>query len=171
MSPAPNRPLALALALLALGTLPAALPALESDQDQPVYLESDSAELDDQKSLSIYRGSVVVTQGSVEIRADEVEIHHHPDRRPRLIIATGRPATYRQAVEGEAQEMRAEALRMELETDRDEIVLIGEAAVFQGEDRLRSDRIVYDRAAALVKAGASAQGKERVRIQINPSER
>jgi lipopolysaccharide export system protein LptA len=171
MSLVPNRPLALTLALLALGTLAAPLPALEGDQDQPVFLESDSAELDDQSAKSVYRGNVVVTQGSIEIRADEVEIHHHPDRRPRLIIATGNPATYRQTVEGEGKEMQAEALRMEFETDRDEIVLIGEAVVFQGEDQLRSDRIVYDRATALVKAGASAQGRERVRIQINPSER
>jgi len=159
------------LLLATLGALAAPLAALESDQDQPVYLESDSAELDDQKALSIYRGSVIVTQGSVEIRADEVHMHHHPDRRPRLIIATGSPATYRQAVDGEGKEMQAEALRMEYQPDRDEIVLIGEAVVFQGEDTLRSDRVIYDRRAALVKAGASAQGKERVRIRINPGER
>ena len=40
--------------------------------------------------------------------------------------------------------------------------------VFQGTDTFRSDRIVYDRLNARVKAGTSAQGKERVRIHITP---
>jgi lipopolysaccharide export system protein LptA len=60
---------------------------------------------------------------------------------------------------------------MEYDTNKDEITLIDNAVLFQGEDTFRSDRIVYDRANGLVKAGASAQGKERVKITITPSKR
>ena len=168
--PRSRGPLAPLLTLLVLALLAPALPALESDQQQPVFLEADSAELDDQKNLSIYRGNVTVTQGSIRIQGDEVTMHHHPDRRPRLVIAIGTPATYRQQVEGQEQEFHAEALRMEYEVDRDLITLIGDAVLIQGEDTFRSDRIVYDRAAALVKGGASAEGSERVRIRINPAQ-
>ena len=144
---------------------------LEEDQQQPVYLEADSAELDEEKSVSRYRGNVFVKQGSMEIEADEVTVEHHPDRRPRHIIAVGKPAKYRQDVAGAKEKVEAEALRMEYEEELDEITLIGEALLYQGKDTFRSDRIVWDRANARVRAGASVQGKERVKILINPSQR
>lgn len=158
------RTLALTLALSAAGPLP----ALESDQQQPLSLEADNAEMDEAKGLSLYTGKVIVRQGSLEIRADQVTIHHGADRKPELVIAIGKPATYQQLVEGEQKPIQAEALRMEYQATKDEITLIDQAVVFKGTDTFRSDRIVYDRLNARVKAGTSAQGKERVRIHITP---
>ncbi len=166
LAPGLVRPLALTLVLALFLTAPAL--ALESDQQQPLSLESDAAEMDEAKRLSVYTGKVIVRQGSLEIHADQVTIHHAEDKRPELIIATGQPATYQQRVEGEERPIQAEALRMEYQATKDEITLIDQAVVFQGTDTFRSDRIVYDRLNARVKAGASAQGKERVRIQITP---
>ena len=157
---------ALTLALLAT---PVRSPALEDDQDKPLYLESDSAELDDAKSISVYTGNVFVKQGSMEIRGNQVTVHHDPERKPKHIISVGTPSTYRQEMEGEEREVEAEALRMEYDADKDEITLIDKAVLFQGQDTFRSDRIVYDRTKGLVKAGASARGKERVQITITPS--
>ena len=167
-TPGRTLPLTLLLALvLALApTTPAQ--ALESDQQQPLSLEADAAEMDEAKRLSVYTGKVIVRQGTLEIRADQVTIHHAEDKRPELIIATGQPATYQQQVEGEQRPIQAEALRMEYQATKDEITLIDQAVVFQGTDTFRSDRIVYDRLNARVKAGTSAQGKERVRIHITP---
>ena len=157
--------------LLALLVAPMQLPALEDDQEQPLYLEADSAELDEAKSMSIYTGNVFVKQGSMEITGNQVTVHHDAERKPIHIVAVGAPSTYRQEVEGEEQEVEAEALRMEYDTNKDEITLIDNAVLFQGEDTFRSDRIVYDRTNGLVKAGTSAQGKERVKITITPSKR
>ncbi len=142
--------------------------ALESDQQQPLYLEADNAELDEAKHLSLYSGNVIVRQGSLEIRADQVTIHHAEDKRPELVIAIGKPATYKQAIEGEEKPVQAEALRMEYQADKEKLTLIDQAVVFQGTDTFRSDRILYDRINARVKAGASANGKERVKIHITP---
>ena len=55
---------------------------------------------------------------------------------------------------------------MEYDVDGDELMLIDEAELRQGRDSFRSDRIVYDRVRAVVKAGAAAKGKQRVRISI-----
>ena len=46
---------------------------------------------------------------------------------------------------------------------------LDEAELRQGRDSFRSDRIVYDRVRSVVKAGAAAQGKQRVRISIQPT--
>jgi lipopolysaccharide export system protein LptA len=156
--------------ILGLSLLAVALPtsALDEDAEQPLYLEADDADLDDLKAISVYTGNVIIQQGSLQIRADEVTIHHLENRQPEKIIAIGTPATYRQELEGEEEQVRAEALRMEYVTEKDEITLIEKAIVYQGEDTFRNDRIVYDRANARVKAGTSVQGKERVKILINP---
>jgi len=159
---------ALTLALL-VGPLHVA--ALEDDQEQPLYLESDSAELFEAKSQSIYTGNVFVKQGSMEIQGDQVTVRHDAERRPEFITAIGTPATYLQQVEGEERPVRAKALRMEYDRAKDEITLVNEAVLFQGGDVFRSDRIVYDRAKGQVKAGTIAKGKERVKITISPSRR
>lgn len=167
-----RRPLTnLAASILGLALISASFrpTALEDDQEQPLYLESDSAELFEDDSLSVYTGNVFVKQGSMELRGDQVTVHHDPERRPQFIIAIGAPATYLQQVEGEEKEVEAEALRMEYDKAKDEITLINQAVLFQGEDTFRSDRIVYDRAKAQVKAGTIAEGKERVKITISPS--
>jgi lipopolysaccharide export system protein LptA len=145
--------------------------ALEDDEKQPLYLEADNAELDDQKAESVYTGNVVVQQGSMHIHADQVTVYHDKDRRPKRIVAVGKPATYRQEVEGEKRPMEAEAQRMEYDAGQDEIILIDRAVVYQGKDTFRNDRIVYDRAHAQVKAGTAVQGKERVKILLHPGDR
>jgi len=162
---------ALTLALLAS---PSYLPATEhgqvreQDQEQPLYLEADSAELDEAKALSVYTGNVFIKQGSMEVRGNQVTVHHDAENKPKHIMAVGAPAKYRQQMEGDEKEVEAEALRMDYDVVKDEITLIDRAVLFQGKDTFRSDRIIYDRAKGQVKAGASAKGKERVKIMITP---
>jgi lipopolysaccharide export system protein LptA len=64
--------------------------------------------------------------------------------------------------------VRGEARRVEYEVASENLFLIGDAVLFQGKDSMRSDRIAYDRVRAVVKAGAAAEGKQRVRISIQP---
>jgi lipopolysaccharide export system protein LptA len=158
-----------AVSILALLlSVPTLVPALEEDQYQPMYIEADAAELDEQQSTSLYLGNVDVTQGSMRILADEVLVHHKQDRRVQKIIAIGKPVRYRQRVEDDPDEVKGRALRMEYEADSEELTLIDEAVLTQGEDRFASDRIVYNRITDRVTAGTSAQGRERVKIRIEP---
>jgi lipopolysaccharide export system protein LptA len=142
--------------------------ALKEDENQPLYIESDAAELDDKQSISLYIGNVEVQQGSMHITADEVLVHHKPNRQPQKIIAVGNPVRYRQLLDDNPKEVKGHAQRMEYDADRDEITLIDQAELTQGEDRFASDRIVYNRATERVTAGSSAQGRERVKIRIEP---
>jgi lipopolysaccharide export system protein LptA len=159
------------------GLLAAALIALSgscwplaSDKDQPLEIAADSVEIDDARGISIYRGNVDVQQGSMRLLADEVTIHH-AERSASRIEAVGNPVRFRQKLDDGAKEVHAKAQRMEYDIDSDQIVLIQQAEIRQGTDTFRSDRITYDRKNALVKAGASAQGKERVRVTVQPGKR
>jgi lipopolysaccharide export system protein LptA len=144
--------------------------ALDSDRQQPLFVEADAAEFDEKQSISLYLGNVEVQQGSMRILADEVLVHHKPNRQPQKIIAIGDPVRYRQMLDDDPQEVRAKALRMEYETDSEEITLIDEAELVQGEDRFASDRIVYNRTTDRLTAGTSARGRERVKIRIEPQD-
>ncbi len=144
--------------------------ALEGDQHQPLFIEADAVELDDKTSESLYIGNVDVQQGSLRILADRVEVKHRADRQPRIITALGNPARYHQMIEGETKPVLGRAKRMEYNADRNELTLIDDAELIQGQDRFSSDRIIYNRTTERVSAGASAQGRERVRITITPEE-
>ena len=53
----------------------AVAPALESDRSQPIRIQADAAMVDEKKGASIYQGDVIITQGTLEVTADEVEIY------------------------------------------------------------------------------------------------
>ncbi len=144
------------------------LAALKEDEEQPVYIEADAVELDEKQALSLYIGHVDYQQGSIRILADEVLVHHKPDRQPQKIIAVGNPVRYRQLLDNEPEEVTGHAQRMEYDTDREEITLIDKAELMQSGDHFASDRIVYNRLTQRVTAGTSASGRERVKITIQP---
>lgn len=138
--------------------------ALKDDEKQPMRIEADQVELDEATSTSVYVGAVRVNQGSMRLTADHVTVYHHDDRRVKYIIALGQPATYKQLLDGDQGEVQAFAKRMDYDAVKDELVLTEEALLFQGKDRLSSERIVYDRARERMRAG----GAGRVQITITP---
>lgn len=151
--------LALALALASTGA-----PALKDDEHQPILIEADDVEFLEAEATSIYVGHVQVDQGSMRLLGDHVTVYHREDRRPRLIIALGEPASFKQLLDDDQGEVLAFAKRMEYDADKDELILIEDALLIQGADRITSDRIVYDRARAHFRAG----GTGRVNITITP---
>jgi len=159
------RPLGALLLLIA-----GAAGALESDREQPIQVEADSVDIDEQSGVSVYQGDVQVDQGSIRIRADKVTVTQR-EGAPRLVVSEGRPVTFQQQPEGKQELVKGQALRTEYDMDSELLVMIGEAILLQGGDTFKSDRIVYDRAKSVVKAGAAAAGKERVRINIQPRQK
>ena len=49
--------------------------ALPSDNSKPINVQADSAEMDDKRGVAIYRGDVIITQGTLKITGD------HRDRK------------------------------------------------------------------------------------------
>jgi lipopolysaccharide export system protein LptA len=140
------------LAALALAAWTAAAYGLASDKDQPIEVEADTAELDDAKKISIYRGNVIVTQGTIRMTGDVMTVHQTEDGDLDTLILEGRPATYRQLPEKSQVYDEAEALRMEYYELRNYVILIREAVVTQEGLKFSGDRIEYDTAQSKVKA-------------------
>lgn len=152
---------------LLMGLLfPLTLQALSGDRDQPMHLEADSVSIDEGTGVSLYQGNVVITQGSLKLWADRLWIHRRDGKTDKL-ISEGQPTRFQQTTD-EQEEVRGRALRAEFYVDRDELLLFDDALLEQGPDQFRSDRIIYNRTSSQVKAGTSADGKQRVQVIIEP---
>lgn len=163
-----KRPIPPALAILAL-LYTVAAGALSSDKDQPIHIEADRADLDERRGISVYRGGVVMTRGTLRITGDEITLYVRDDT-VRKAVAVGTPATYRQRPDGREEDIRAEARRMEYHAEQNKVILLGGALLQQGGNMFRSERIEYDLARDVVNAGGGT-GNERVRVIIQPRER
>jgi len=151
--------------------------ALSTDKDQPIEIEADSADLDDEKGITIYRGNVVLTQGSVRMTGDTMTVYFK-DRELDILIMEGKPARYRQLPDDSKIYDEAEALRMEYYELKNLIVLIDKASFKQEGLSFSGNRIEYDMEHSRIKAkgsvkqkngsGSSASSGERVKIILKP---
>lgn len=153
--------------------------SLSSDGDQPINVEADNAEADNAARISIYKGDVVITQGTLRITGDTVTIYYDERFEMTKMITEGRPSTFRQLPDGETEYRTARARRMEYYATEDLIILIDNAQYGTGDTLVKADRIEYDSLNARVKAQtnnstAAASGKtagdgtSRVRITLQP---
>ncbi|OOZ36787.1 lipopolysaccharide transport periplasmic protein LptA [Solemya velesiana gill symbiont] len=157
--------------LTLLLALPGLSSALESDKDQPIYIESDSVDFDDEKGVAVYKGNVELTQGSIRVTASSITVTQSKDKDSDHILAAGNPVTYKQESDGDKGTIRAQMKRMEYDSNSEILHMIGDAVLSQGKDTFKSDRINYDRTKAMIKAGASAKGKQRVRVTIQSNKK
>lgn len=142
--------------------------ALKSDVDQPVNLEADSADIDDANKKRVFTGNVVMTQGSIRLTCDQLtQLQEAGEQESSRYHAKGGPARFKQEVEGKpGQFVEGHADRIDYDARSEFLVLNGNAFITQEGDTFKSDRITYDKVRSLVKGGAAAKGKERVRMVI-----
>ena len=129
---------------------------LSTDSEQNIEIEADTAEMDDVKNITTYRGNVIVTQGSIRMSGHTMTVYFDDNRDMRLVIMDGTPAKYRQLPDNSNVYDEAEALRMEYYALKNYVILIDQALVTQEELRFSGDRIEYDTVLNKVKADGQA---------------
>ena len=140
--------------------------ALPDDKDQPIQLTADSAEMDDQKGISVYVGAVFLKQGSLEIEADKLTIYSD-EQGVKEMIAIGRPVKFRQRPNLEDPLTKGFALRVEYDADIDRAIFIDEARLIQGGDTITGDHIKFDIEKDVATA-SSKNTKKQVEMVIQP---
>ncbi len=132
--------------------------ALSTDKQKDIEIEADSAEMDDLKGITIYRGDVVVTQGSIRMTGHTMTVHFAENGDMELVIMQGKPATYRQLPDNSKTYDEAEALQMEYYALKDYIILIDNALVTKPNgSRMSGKRIEYDTVLSKVIAKGSTR--------------
>ncbi len=158
------------IVLLLLWGLSGVSVALSTDPEQPVNIEADTAEIDDERGVTEYTGSVVMTQGTIRIRADKVTIYTGDEGLERAVLL-GKPARFRQRPDNSDKFIRASAKKIEYLATKNMLYLIDNAKVSQGADSFQGNRLAYDTKRSIVKARKAKSGKQRVKITITPKKK
>ena len=130
--------------------------ALSTDKEKDIEIEADSAEMDDLNGVTIYRGDVVVVQGSIRMTGHTMTVHFADNGDMELVIMQGKPATYRQLPDNSKNYDEAEALQMEYYALKDYIILKEKALVTKPDgSQMSGKRIEYDTVLSKVLAKGS----------------
>lgn len=161
---------AVEILLLGLGILAIsfAAQAERADRDKPINVEADSVRMDDVKKVATYEGHVVMTQGSLMITADRIEVRQD-DKGVVSGLATGKPVYFRQKMDASDEFAEGWAERIEYDGQGHKIKLMGQARLKRGIDELRGELITYDSASEFFQAkGGNSGASGRVRAVIRP---
>lgn len=133
------------LFVLALLAAPGAQ-AERADRDQPINIEADRMSVDDRNKISQFDGRVVMTQGTLTIRAQRVVVSQGPDGFQRGVATGGEGglARFRQKREGSSEYIEGEAERIEHDGRNEKTELFGRAYVRSGQDEVRGQYILVD---------------------------
>jgi lipopolysaccharide export system protein LptA len=162
-----------AMTLCVLTTLPAL--AEKADRDKPMQLEANRVSIDDAKKIQILEGDVVITKGTMILKADRVVVteDQYGFQKGTAFSGKGGLARFRQKREGKDEYIDGEAERIEYNSNSEIAELFHRAWVKSGEDEVKGDYIWYDAVSEkyLVTAGENRDPKApppRVRAIIQP---
>lgn len=134
--------------------------SLSTDKDQPIEVEADEAELDDRNDVSVYRGNVIVRQGSIHMTGDVMTVYSKGGDELDYIIIEGNPATYKQLPDNSDVHDQARAMRMEYHENDNLVILTRDAWVKQDTSTLVGERIEYNTELSRVKAWSRPGGED-----------
>ena len=144
--------------------------AEKADRSKPVNLEADTVTLDDIQKISVYQGNVILSQGTLTLRADRVQVTQNANGIDK-ISASGRPAAFRQKVDGREEFIEGFSERIEFDSANSQLELIGQAQLKRGGDELRGAQISYNSNTEFYKVVGQPDAKTpsgRVRAVIRP---
>ena len=152
-----------------------AMPSLgeRADRDKPVSIESDRMNADEANKTATFEGKVVLTQGSLIIRAEKIVVRQDSEGF-QYGVATGNPATFRHKQDGSAGYIDGQALKIEYDNKLERIEFFNNARLRRDSgDDIRGDFISYDAKSErfTVKSAGEAPGENqegRVRATIMP---
>ena len=142
-----NAPIAAALAgtILLLSAYPGR--AEKADKDKPTNIEANKMSSDDAKRMSIFEGSVVLTKGTVVVRADRIVVQQDAEGFQRT-TAHGKPVRFRQKGDRKGDKdgvwTDGEALRVEIDDRNERIELFERARVTRDQDVVNGEYIFLD---------------------------
>ena len=175
----------LLLTLLCAPSLAPPVLAAQTDRHQPIHIEADAMRYDDVHQTSVFTGNVVVTKGSLVLRAATVDVRQAPDgyQYATAIAAPGQLATFQQQLDtapGQpTQTMDGAAQRIEYDGKTDVVTLRGQAMLSRLIDGKLADRsqgnvIAYNQITDVFTVEGGAQGATatnpggRVRVMLTP---
>jgi lipopolysaccharide export system protein LptA len=168
---------------LAAGWSPTAH-AEKADRNKPMTVDADAARYDDLKQIGTFTGNVVVTKGTIVMRAAQIEVRQTAEgyQHGVLMGGPGRLASFRQKRDGVDEFIEGEAERIEYDSRADTVRFVNRAVIrrYRGAtmaDETAGNLITYDNAAEVfsvsggVSAATPANPSGRVRAVLTPRDK
>ena len=162
----------LLLATALLACIPACF-AERADRDKPLSLEADQVLIDDMLQTSTFTGNVRLTQGTMLILGDRIEVVKHKDGFKQA-KAYGNTASFRQKREGLEEYVEGYGERIEYDTRTGTVDFYVQARVTRELDEVRGDHITYSMKTETFQVSSSAgsmytkPGRVRAVLQPKP---
>ena len=157
--------------------------AEKADRYKPLKVEADlPGKIDLLKQFVVFNGNVVVTKGTMVIRAARIEVRETPDGYHTAVAigSPGKPATFRQKRDGVDEFIEGEAERLEYDARTETVRFVTRASVrrLRGAtvaDEISGNLVTYDSISEVfsVSGGATPTASNpngRVRAVLTPRE-
>jgi lipopolysaccharide export system protein LptA len=143
--------------------------AEQADREKPMNISADNCLYDQKAAKSVCTSNVVVTQGTMTIRADRLVISQDADGN-QFAQGEGRPVRFRQKLDKSPDWLEAESLRFDYDGKKGFLQLLDKATVRKNQDVVNGDHITYDLNSELYHAKGGSAGS-RVNITIVPKKK
>jgi lipopolysaccharide export system protein LptA len=149
--------------------------AEKADKDKPTQIEANSLSADETRRLNIFEGNVLLTKGTLTVRADRIVVRQDPEGN-QYATATGAPVRFRQRQDPKDGKpggwIDGEALRIEIDDRKSTVELFDKARVTRDGDEVLGSYIFVDQRSDFYSVsagkGAPGGGGGRVRATIQP---
>lgn len=164
-------------AVLCLAFLPLLAYGETADRDKPINIQADTVTLDMAKGTRQFIGNVLIVQGTLRVQAERIDVttNNVGDMKA---VGMGKPVQFRQKQDNVDEYVEGYGDRMEYDSAKNQLQLLGNARVKRGLDEVKGASIFYDSVTQQysVKGGASANttpegGAGRVTVTITPKPR
>jgi lipopolysaccharide export system protein LptA len=156
----------LALPFLAL-ILSSPVFAETADREKPMNIVADHCLAEQKTQQTVCTGNVIVTQGTMVMRADKVTIRQDAEGK-QFAKGEGRPVRFKQKLDS-GEMLDAESLSFDYDEVKGVMVLIDKAWVKKGQDIVMGDTITYNLNTEFYQA--QSKPGNRVNITINPKKK
>ena len=129
--------------------------AEKADRDKPINFSGDSGDANLQARGGALTGNVIITQGTLTIRADRIVFRQNADN-SLSATAFGNPVAFRQKRDGVDEYYEGYAQRIEYDGSKEFLELFDRALLKRGQDEIRSNYVSYNAATELFKAEGRA---------------
>jgi lipopolysaccharide export system protein LptA len=130
--------------------------AEKADRSKPIHLEADRVIVDDAKQLATFTGNVVLTQGTMVLRGDRMEVRRDKDGF-RQGTVWGNLAYFRQKRDNSEELTEGWAERIEYDTRTEKVQMFNRALLKRVQDQVQGSYISYDQITELFQVTGASQ--------------
>lgn len=138
--------------------------ALTSDFEQPIDVKADRSEYDEKAGHQSLSGNVLITQGTMKIKADNIIVKLDSQNRLSVIEGKGSPIVFEQKNE-KGELVRGTCSNIRYDAVKGLLTLSGTATLTEPKQRLKSEKIVFNSITQTVVAEGGKSGQVSITLQ------